>query len=102
MDKASAAWAAGLFDGEGYVGCIRGRLRIVVGQKDREVLDRFHAIVGDGNVLGPYFPKGRQIFRWQVGGYSATKRVYEILRPNLGRIKVIQFWNAFDKFKDAR
>lgn len=58
MDREALAWAAGLFDGEGYIGyCVSGgygHLRVTVGQKDPEVLYRFNkAIGGFGRVSGP-------------------------------------------------
>src|SRR5438105_4866412 len=57
------AWAAGFFDGEGYVG-LRPRgprhhdqLQLAAPQIDRRVLDRFDAIVAVGKVYGPYPPQ---------------------------------------------
>jgi len=67
------AWAAGLFDGEGWIGNHRrstGRLqvRLVIPQIDRRVLDRFAAAVRIGKVFGPYDAKNRvhKQFRYVV------------------------------------
>lgn len=57
------AWAAGFFDGEGYVGAIRRdcpqgintRLLLSIAQTCPDPLMRFRAAVGNaGNVTGPY------------------------------------------------
>src|SRR4051812_10898075 len=56
--EAEIAWAAGLFEGEGCLrvndtyGAKRPRAELV--STDEDVVRRFHAIVGVGNVHGPY------------------------------------------------
>ena len=71
INREELAWAAGFFDGEGHVGASVGRFRartewgrrretvrrdvyLVVGQVERQVLDRFRRAVGCGAVSGPY------------------------------------------------
>jgi hypothetical protein len=89
------AWAAGFFEGEGYIGAAKCRggqyVRIVIGQVDREVLDRFHRIFGVGRVLGPYVktnhPEWRRIFRYEVYKYSEVKDVAKKMWPFLGKVK---------------
>jgi LAGLIDADG-like domain len=64
-DREELAWAAGFFDGEGCFswtaksawGCA------VIGQSNRESLERFQRAVGDlGKIYGPY--KSRHKDRW--------------------------------------
>jgi hypothetical protein len=61
------AWAAGFFDGEGHVRTqVYDRfsqkraphlgLQMELGQNDKIPLERFMAIIGDGEVRGPYGP----------------------------------------------
>lgn len=78
--SADLAWAAGLFEGEGSA-CLtaarktraRRYLLLQVMMTDEDVLRRFHAVVGVGNVTGPYqyvaahSPK----WKWQASGEAA-------------------------------
>lgn len=93
-----AAWAAGFFDGEGWIGVQRPgaqlpTLKVGIFQNDREVLDRFLAAVGgEGHVNGPYERPGvNRHFQYQVNGYARCVRIMEILVPYLGRIKREQY-----------
>ena len=72
MNESELAWAAGLFDGEGNAGFYahshygnRTTYRLVaqMAQKDREVLDRFQAAMGVGNVTGP---DSRNVYKWSI------------------------------------
>jgi hypothetical protein len=74
------AWAAGFFDGEGWIGyntyARSSELRLAVFQVDRFVLDRFRAAVGVGTVFGPYPQKGGQPgFSYRAGGPLAQQVV---------------------------
>jgi hypothetical protein len=59
-DTHELAWAAGLCDGEGWIGTYRRgakrrlQVRLQITQIDRYVLDRFRAAVGTGKVRGPF------------------------------------------------
>jgi hypothetical protein len=90
------AWAAGFFDGEGWVttsyGSRNGRRRtkpslsVGVGQSGSPaLLERFREAVGAGSVNGPYkHPKGGQDrFQYSVTGMGAH-RVMLRLEPYLG------------------
>lgn len=96
------AWAAGLFDGEGNIRHqVSGRnsaLRLSIGQKDREVLDRFQAAVGGvGNIYekdrngGPYFDLC-------VQNYEHVQAVIAMIWPWLSRIKRDQAVVAFTAY----
>jgi hypothetical protein len=52
--KERVAWAAGIFEGEGCVTEMGGRFALVVKNTDEWVVRRFHAILGLGQVYGPY------------------------------------------------
>lgn len=87
------AWAAGLFEGEG---CIRaatdrqskarweGRAYLDISQSEREVLDRFHQIVGTqfGKVYGPYpKPNRKPYFRYMCTRFEQTQQIVILLWP---------------------
>ena len=77
------AWAAGLFEGEGYF----GSHSYSISQVDRWPIDRFCEIVGFGHVLGPYQPhasKGpnaRPFFLWRVGSREQKQSLAMLLDP---------------------
>lgn len=88
--QTDVAWAAGFFDGEGYVGLVKGngsyrRLQASVAQVDKRPLDKFLSAVGVGEVRGPYGPYSttRQPY-WQYMVHGSGVRVlYELLAPFL-------------------
>lgn len=85
------AWAAGLFEGEGHVTANhkapRGRPRVVatLSTCDKDVMDRFVAVVGVGSVrvVEPKESHHRRAWTWQITG-KAAKPVLEMLRPWMG------------------
>lgn len=96
------AWAAGFFDGEGYVGFpkentllrnkkrLYGNFRLAVSQVHREPLDRFLAAVGEGKIYGPYQNrrgKHKDHFVFNAYGNKGV-RVFNRLRPYLSAIKL--------------
>lgn len=96
MADIELAWAAGFFDGEGSFHAhashkTNPKLAISISQKDREVLDRFHAAVsGIGGVNGPYeYDTRGRTFNYRAYNRDA-EAVFELLRPFLGSIKVAQ------------
>jgi hypothetical protein len=77
------AWAAGLFEGEGYF----GSHSYSISQVDRWPLDRFCAIIGFGHVLGPYQPhaskgpRAQPFFLWRVGSREKKQSLAMLLDP---------------------
>lgn len=100
------AWAAGFWDGEGCTsisvrpGTARvPRIVAEVAQVDREVLDRFAAIVGIGRVNGPYEqknPNARPFYTWRVEGVPNLLHLKEILFPYLGTVKREQMLHGIE------
>ena len=75
MDEHELAWAAGFFDGDGWVALVRdrGRRTAPMAQINQagpdgvpEVLIRFRDAVGVGHIGGPKRKKGRQDLYWWV------------------------------------
>jgi len=104
------AWAAGFFDGEGYVGStlrFNGtkryrRIDVQITQIDAEVLERFRDAVGVGKVYGPYHSKRRinPMWKYGVGSVHDVMHVLDLLRPYLCSIKTKQAEEAVRTFLD--
>jgi hypothetical protein len=94
------AWAAGLFDGEGCVGLVRGSrsrpcqsIRVGITQVDRRVLDRFRADVGCGYIHGPTkrYGTSQPQFRYVAQHHPATQAIGAMLWQWLSPVKRAQF-----------
>jgi hypothetical protein len=104
------AWAAGFFDGEGYVGyTFRSngtkryrRIDVQVTQIDPEVLERFRKAVGTGRVYGPYHSARRinPMWKYGIGSVEGVMHVLEVLRPYLCSIKTKQAEEAIRSFQE--
>lgn len=105
------AWAAGFFDGEGYVGCslrLNGsgkrfrRIDVQITQIDPEVLGRFRDAVGVGKVYGPYLSPRRinPMWKYGIGSAGGVMHVLEVLRPYLCSIKTKQAEEAIRSFQN--
>lgn len=101
------AWAAGLWDGEGWVGLGAHRSHagyFVVdaevkqsGSELPEVLSRFQRVVETGRIHGPIRQKNgwNDVYRWRASGIEHVERVMRILWPWLGEVKREQARRAF-------
>jgi hypothetical protein len=86
---ANFAWAAGLFEGEGCFSWSQGRVVLKVVSTDREVLERFHAVVGCGGVYPIKSPSKKQphwkpAWLWTACGLEDVKAVMVEFEPWLG------------------
>ena len=108
FEREQLAWAAGLFDGEGYVGVNwqgpKGfpAIRIEASQKDRRVLDRFHSVVGGFGsiyIVGPR--KGDPYFKWHCGKFEHVQAVIALLWTWLSPIKREQAAQTLREAKEA-
>lgn len=62
-----------------------------MGMSDRDVLDRFAAIVGTGKVYGPYRGQGRKtpehykpMYQWRTSRVTEVQRILRMFWPYLG------------------
>ena len=114
IDRLECAWAAGFFDGEGYVafglnqngngkGTRYRRISVQVTQIDPRVLERFKDAVGIGSVGGPYEAKGRphSMWKYHTAGFPAVKQVFDRMRPFLSPIKSAQFAKALEDYEKS-
>ncbi len=107
------AWAAGFFDGEGYIGTsARGpwiKIQVTIAQIDRVVLDRFMAIMGHGSVTGPRSvtnrPKQKPIYTYYAYGFEQCQHMTCLLWQYLSPIKrrqCVQALQAFVAYRAGR
>ncbi|TMD58706.1 MAG: hypothetical protein E6I87_11670 [Chloroflexi bacterium] len=94
------AWAAGLFDGEGWTGLFEyssrpGYYSVELGitQSGRDeipqVLRRIAELAGRGHFYGPYHgdPRHKPVHRWKTFGAENVSAVLHLLLPRLGKVK---------------
>jgi hypothetical protein len=80
------SWAAGFFEGEGTITQTGGRLVVRLNNTDSEPVHRFAAIVGIGEIYGPYQYEVRDGYKrkpfwvWLAEEYDALE-VLELLWP---------------------
>jgi hypothetical protein len=95
------AWAAGFFDGEGYVGLRHnkrddsGWLSAIVTQKDRRLLERFQQYVGFGRIGKP---SKTGVSNIAFTNSADVLKLYELLAPYLGPQKTEQFMRSFQQW----
>lgn len=107
--REEVAWAAGFFDGEGYVGTRLQDgifvLQIDVPQVDRRVLDRLRAAVGIGKVYGPYLRRSRfsqqPRFEYRADHHAQVIPVVALLWEFLSAVKRAQASAAFGVSADS-
>lgn len=81
------AWAAGLFEGEGSIHAnrINGRVYLLLNlsSTDRDVVERFHRIIGCGKVYGPYYEKNplRPRYSWHTKNKADSEQALKLLEP---------------------
>ena len=96
----NAAWAAGLFDGEGSTSVLKAQrdryayVRMNVPQKLREVLDKFLAIVNVGKI---YKHKARDMHSLDIYKQDDVIDTLNLLWPYLSEVKKQQALDAFDR-----
>ena len=85
MMELDAAWAAGLFEGEGSIeltcrGGFNPRLAVIVSMSDEDVVRRLHRSVGYGTVhtILPREPHHKVQWRWRANNLHAGRFLGEI------------------------
>lgn len=95
------AWAAGFIDGEGTFSVYSsgGSIRLTVGQKHREPLDKLVDTFKLGNVTGP---DKRGMYTYHVASFPKVQQVFALIYPYLGSVKRKQAINCLNKVKSTR
>jgi hypothetical protein len=111
-NEIDVAWAAGLFEGEGcwniYVRK-SGKLQIqaALGMTDGDVVRRFAAIVGVGNMRRHHTAlaqaKGEQpMYQWSVFEAEKVREVIALFLPYLGERRRAKALEVLDRGRDIR
>ena len=86
------AWAAGLFEGEGWFTTSSGYPLAAIRSTDRDVIERFRDVMGRGSVWPVYKGEGKKKqWHWQVSGYAGVQRLVDLIGPWLGERRRQQF-----------
>lgn len=100
MDKLlQLSWAAGLFEGEGYICLLGKRRKIQIGlsSTDEDVVRQFHFVVECGNVTGPTLRDNRKpCWHWRAHGERAAKSLYSSFETYLGVRRKSRFIEVLD------
>ena len=85
-DDLAAAWAAGLFEGEGCIYKSGGVWRLQLNMTDKDVVDRFHTFVRCGtiNTCRMREDHHKEAWRWRCAARKDVQRVVRMLLPYLG------------------
>lgn len=99
--KTELAWAAGLFDGEGWIGINKlpsgHYLRMALMSTSKELVDRFHSTIGVGKINGPYIVKDHKpAYQWRASSKEA-EQVIELLSPYLADYSLSRIESAKQK-----
>src|SRR5438093_1176703 len=96
IERRECAWAAGLFDGEGWTGLFEYSSRPgyysmemsvtqAAPEELPEVLTRMSELLGRGHLYGPFKGRGsKKVFRWRTFGIDSASATLHVLLPHLG------------------
>jgi len=109
--EAAPAWAAGFFDGEGFIGAsVSGRrrsIRISIAQASAngppETLLRMRAALGTGRIRGPFrmaspWSKLPQ-YEWNAASFEEVQHSVALIWPWLGPVKRAQARSALVRYR---
>lgn len=114
LNKQELAWAAGLFDGEGYVGAVKNkyktkdgnnheidRIQCCVLMTDYNSIARFAKVIGS-KVRGPYktrhYPKHKAAWKTGFSSFEFVQFTMCLLWNWLGEVKKEQFKLAIKRW----
>ena len=80
LTNAEVAWCAGLFEGEGCITLGGNCPRLQVNMTDKDVLDKFHALIGLGRLTGPHgkgskYPNAKPYWVWRCSGAEQPQAI---------------------------
>jgi hypothetical protein len=106
------AWAAGLFEGEGYMTGVdsngnRGFLTISMGLEmtDRDVVERFHRIVGVGNVTTRdrrIKPHHKPQWIWRTFRHEDVLATMALFKPYFGDRRLARMEELLKLYEESR
>jgi hypothetical protein len=79
------AWAAGLFEGEGWFGPrAKTSAEAIVGMTDLDVVERFAAIIGCGTITAEPRGPNKTLYRWSASNALDVRALIELFWPYFG------------------
>ena len=99
-----AAWAAGIFEGEGSISQSayrRNTWYLRINMTDEDVVRRFHEVVGCGSVTGPK-PNGKRldgedkklVWTWGAGAQGDVTHILSLFLPYMGKRRKLRALEA--------
>lgn len=114
-DDPAVAWAAGVFEGEGYIGNqtsygVYFLTRLKVTMTDEDVVRRFASVVGVGTVRGPRWikkggvadPRCKPYWYWELTGNERCAEVLTVFLPWLGARRSAKALEVIERGQNAR
>lgn len=101
VSKAEVAWAAGFYEGEGYL-TKTSPPRVQIAQCNIEPLEKLQSLFG-GSIYGPEMPKGARqpVFRWVLGDHASSKSFIYAIFPWLSDKKQKDTLDKIDRYADV-
>lgn len=98
------AWAAGLFEGEGNISyAAKTAVQLIVGMTDRDVVERFHRVIGCGVIRLEVRGNGHlTLYRWEVYDRNDVAAVLNLLLPWFGERRTAASRNALTRLNGNR
>jgi hypothetical protein len=104
------AWAAGLFEGEGFMSVYQRQFgakvqpQIGLGMTDRDVVERFVAIVGCGSisVVKPGTGGHKPVHCWRLYEAVEVRRVVAMFLPLFGERRTARALALLEQIKDVQ
>lgn len=88
MDRERAAWAAGLFEGEGYITLAHRKrgtalgICLGMGMIDADVLERFRSVWQAGTIRGPQLKANRKpLWTWRCYSFEQAQAIIAAMWP---------------------
>lgn len=110
IDREALAWAAGIFDGEGWCSSARynakggmtATLTLGVAQAHPEMLQRLATVIGFGKITQPRKQvHGRTfMYSWKVYGFEQVQVVFALLWTWLGSVKREQIMRCLQEARE--
>jgi len=111
-NELESAWLAGLFEGEGCIALGKSKYKlkdgaasqsvypvVVMASTDKDVIDKFHKLVGFGRLYGPYWLKlsTKPQWIWRGSGWQATRALWGTIGGHLGTRRAARFQEVLAK-----
>lgn len=102
--ETNIAWAAGLFEGEGYITFHnKNSIRLGLEMTDKDIIEKFHLYVKCGTVTGPKIREGcKPLWIWCIyEAHKASDLIYQFL-PYFGERRTLRSLEALERIKNIR